>query len=847
MLPLSFDIAALPTLSQVEQVVLGLRNGKAPGPDGITSEVLRTCTPVATRQLLPVLLKASLRLQEPAAWRGGNLVVLAKRACARLTCDNYRSVLVSCISAKVYHRCVRTGLKPYLLASQPAMQFGVRAGIGIETPALAIRSFVAMMDGLRKPWGVLFVDLAAAFYTVLRQSLVPNPDTDEGFLALLHALQLPAQAVSELYQHLQVAAELPAQGVQPHQVEIVRDLFVGSWFRLSTHPTLVLTHRGSRPGDPLADLLFAFTLSAYLRRVTELLAAAGLQTELPRPAPRPAWMAYCEEGIGNPAWADDFTWPIVAPGASLLVDHACKGTSLLLTHASSLGMTLKFGVEKTALLLPEAVKRDAAGLFSRDPHGDLCLVVHDGCRSLCCDLPVVASYKHLGGILVSNASPAPDLYHRFSRAEGTAKPLRRVFFGSRQFTVAVRRSLLVALVISKYTHTCAGLIIRAACHLRLWERHYLRLWRNITRPTAPEHQEHSLEVLRFASAVAPPLALAKSRAAFLTKLFSGGPSVLATLLVDHYALHPAASWLDQLRADVDYAALYLPRLRDVLPVGREVAGLVEAAQDSPQWWPQTLRRVEMLFFQDLSEWRRLRDRGDERQSTGPVLTVPAVAAAASGDKGFVCRLCQKAFQLRKQLHLHLAKTHGLLSPARHYALSDACSACGKFFGSVEQVQQHLKSSMKCLKRCSLLHPPLSKEQIVQVEAAGKRTAKAVRSGCWRTFEARPPPTIAPYTFGPLLPTAAESLLGLSEGEHLLLSDLRPRFEPSAAVTTWIEEYIAGKSVEGPRANIGSEGPHLSFREFLFHWHARIHSFGRALMRALESDQQQQYYFGGSLL
>ena len=37
--------------------------------------------------------------------------------------------------------------------------------------------------------------------------------------------------------------------------------------RLSTHPTLVLTRRGSRPGDPLADILFAFTLSAYLRRL----------------------------------------------------------------------------------------------------------------------------------------------------------------------------------------------------------------------------------------------------------------------------------------------------------------------------------------------------------------------------------------------------------------------------------------------------------------------------------------------------------------------------------------------------------------------------------------------------
>ncbi|CAE7745134.1 tyrP-A [Symbiodinium sp. CCMP2592] len=673
------------------------------------------------------------------------------------------------------------------------MQFRVRDGVGIETPALAVRSFAALLDGLRLPWAVLFVDLAAAFYTVVRQSLVPNPDTDQGFLSLLHALQLPPDAIEELHAHLLVASELPLQGVGVHQVELVRDLFVGSWFRLSTHSALILTHRGSRPGDPLADLLFAFTLAAYLRRVNQLLSDAGLMHSLPAPDRRPAWFDGPDSvTIGNPAWADDFTWPITAPSSDALVETAQVGTSILLSHASSIGMCLKFGPDKTALLLPETVKKNSERLLSVDDEGGLCLHVSDKCTGATCFLPLVSVYKHLGGVITSNSSPLPDLYHRFSRAEGTARPLRQVFFGSKQFTLTVRRALLGALVISKYTHTGAALIVRAACHMRVWERQYVRLWRNLFRRTAPEQQEHSLAVLFRASAVAPPLALAKSRAQFLSKLFSRGPLDLAALLVDHYLLHPASSWLDQLRADVAYAAIFLPDLRNVLAAGKEVAGLVEASRDNPQWWPQTLRRVEKLFFQDLQAWHTGHIARDA--VSGVSVSLPH----SSADRAYRCWLCDKAFVLRKHLHLHLAKSHGWLSPARHFAISEACSACGKYFGDVAQVQQHLKSSSRCLLRCCYLHPPLTKEQIAQVEAPAKKRAKTVKAGCWRAFKPRAHPAPAPLTFGPLWPTALERCSGIVLDEQQPLSTLARPYTPQASTVTWIEAYIAGKSQEGPR-------------------------------------------------
>ena len=141
-----FDLSALPTLCKAEQVVLALRHDKAAGPDRLTGETLRLHVPTTTRQLFPVLAKTVLRVREPALWRGGELFVLAKRAGAALTCDAFRSIMVTSVAGKVMHKCLRDTLKPALLAHQPALQGGVRPGLGIETPILAVKTFVLMAD-----------------------------------------------------------------------------------------------------------------------------------------------------------------------------------------------------------------------------------------------------------------------------------------------------------------------------------------------------------------------------------------------------------------------------------------------------------------------------------------------------------------------------------------------------------------------------------------------------------------------------------------------------------------------------------------------------------------------------
>ena len=75
-----FDLGVVPTLTSVEQNVLGLRKGKACGQDGFTAELLQLSAIASARTLLPVVVKSILGVQEPVEFRGGALMPLAKTA-----------------------------------------------------------------------------------------------------------------------------------------------------------------------------------------------------------------------------------------------------------------------------------------------------------------------------------------------------------------------------------------------------------------------------------------------------------------------------------------------------------------------------------------------------------------------------------------------------------------------------------------------------------------------------------------------------------------------------------------------------------------------------------------------
>ena len=783
------DVSLVPTLATLECNVLAAKSAKAAGPDGITAELLRLDAPITARQLLPVFLKACLKVQEPITFRGGDLVCLAKRAGQVLQCDAYRSILVSSVPGKLYHRSLRESLKHLLVADQPAFQAGVAPGQGIEATALAVRSFHMLCRAKRVPASLTFFDLQAAFYQVIRQSLVPGIESDVELLRLLHCLRLPDTAVQELHDQLLRVAQLPSLGASSHAVAVVQDLFRGTWFRLSGSTALTITKRGSRPGDPTADLMFGFTLSALAKAVQACLDTRGLLPCIPTIEERPDFIdVQGPVPLGFPSWADDFVAPQTGADSSDLIDRTSLTITTVVDFATSAGMTIKFGRDKTAIIFPPEALQDDHTVTRTQDEEQRVMQLRNGISGDLYEVPIVESYRHLGGIVVSTGTPVPDLHFRFSQAVGTLHPLRRKLFGSRAIPMRTRSYLLRSLVISRFAHSASAMLFSAAYHTRIWEQHYVALWRALYSRRTASAQIHCLRVLHEAHALSPPLALAHARAGFIRRLAQHDPCELFGLLWDHWVLHPSTSWFRQIREDIEQVAIYVPQLCQLLSSADPISSLLEAVASDPSWWPRQVKAAELAFFADLTRWFNERLLG---------ATSAPRKAADDGNRPYACYLCDAAFPLRKHLHTHLARAHQVFAPARHYALGDTCAACLKVFPHVRLLQQHLKSSDKCLLRCLYLHPPLDYEDIRALEEPVRKQTAKIAKGQWRSFTGVRASTRAPQAYGPFAPTAEERLPDPTT-EDIPLTDLACGYKPAPALVVWISDHVASKSREGPR-------------------------------------------------
>ncbi|CAE7351216.1 unnamed protein product [Symbiodinium microadriaticum] len=228
---------------------------------------------------------------------------------------------------KVLHRAVRSRLLDVLTHFRPPLQAGAIPGEGIEYISLAAQCFQQYREGRRQPWALVFYDIQAAFYSVVRELIVPTVQSEEGLLRLFHALKIPPQAVSELKSKLETLALLPSLQTSPHLVATVQDLYRGTWFKLSQSALLTITQRGTRPGDPAADAVFGLAMAALLHSIDEQLIRAGLAPEVPKATHVPGWAALqSEPRWGCPAWADDFVQPVDGDCSAQLL---CKVRDLI--------------------------------------------------------------------------------------------------------------------------------------------------------------------------------------------------------------------------------------------------------------------------------------------------------------------------------------------------------------------------------------------------------------------------------------------------------------------------------------------------------------------------------------
>ncbi len=83
-------------------------------------------------------------------------------------------------------------------------------------------------------------------------------------------------ALFALLRETWVDPTLKVAGTDPHLVELLREGMICSWLSTEGLPNVALTNSGTKPGDPLGDILFSFLMVSILGRLQVALASEGL-------------------------------------------------------------------------------------------------------------------------------------------------------------------------------------------------------------------------------------------------------------------------------------------------------------------------------------------------------------------------------------------------------------------------------------------------------------------------------------------------------------------------------------------------------------------------------------------
>ena len=744
----TLDMQAVPTLEQLHTKTRRLKRGKAPGPDGILPDIVKAGATPLLQHLVTLTTKVALHGREPATWRGGRLIPLHKGTSARSDPSGYRSIFVSNVLTKLYHAVLRDHLARSWKHSIQHIQFGGRPGCSTDTPHLLVHQHFEYAQTHRVPSAALFVDFKAAFYSVIRQGLFTDRLDDTSFIIAMHRLGVTPEALTDL---LDWARQDKAIGtVSAHVERLLVDLFQGTYFELDGLPEISITSRGTRPGDPIGDILFNLVMVLIMKDVTDGLAdvagtwtGAGAATDDLLSFDGTSSRAYCEL-----AFVDDLALLIRQPTSDDLMTVATTALRVVTEMAAKRGLMLNMSAGKTELLctfLGPGSRRFKQRLAAQD------FVVPVVVADRTFDLRIVHCYKHLGGWIHADAKPRHALRERTAAARQAWGPLLQPFFRKKVIATATKLTVFRSLVVSRLTYNVHVLTRLRDIDLQEWENCLRPMLYPLARPFLlglPPFLFTTATLCGVLQCPAPRDELHSKRLRFVKRLLNNCPRELWNLL--HANIDNEHSWLSHLRSSLQWLAKFLgPRCP------------LDPAHSMTDWWTfialddrwnsrvKSAQRSCMTFRNEEAK-AHIWERSLETQLADDGALAQFDSVVIDTDR-WTCETCDAQFSSKKALAVHSIKMHGYRALVQHYATDGLCPACCRNFHHRSRLCAHLRTAEACLHQLQACFPPLPATVLQALAVEDAMYSKEMRTQGWLSTKALFP---VQKGIGPSLPPPA---------------------------------------------------------------------------------------------
>jgi hypothetical protein len=160
----------MPTKAEIIASLKEIKNGKAPGGDNITPEMLKA-NPNLTAEILYDLLKEIWEKEIiPDDWKKGLLIKIPKKSDMSL-CTNWRGITLLSVVSKVLTRIILNRIKGVIDTKLRKEQAGFRSEYSCIDMINTLRIIIEQCSEFESPVYLAFVDFEKAFDSITRESI----------------------------------------------------------------------------------------------------------------------------------------------------------------------------------------------------------------------------------------------------------------------------------------------------------------------------------------------------------------------------------------------------------------------------------------------------------------------------------------------------------------------------------------------------------------------------------------------------------------------------------------------------------------------------------------------------
>ena len=667
----------IPTLYDLERSIRGMSDAKSPGVDGIGAELLQMNLVANAQRLYALLLKTAIRGQTAAEMCGGWLVPLFKGKGSQTEMSGYRAILLEPTLTRTFSRSWRRYLEPGLQTVAAPMQWGGRGGLSIEGVHLQAKLWMSNARAEKASIGLLFVDLRSAFYTVVKPLLASAHDETPCIPQIFQRLNLPPSAYAEFCANVEKAQLIRHATRSDAAEQMVGATLRHTWFLVESGDAVFAPQTGSRPGDPIADMLFGFLVSRIMGKVQQELHGQE--------------QGHDQELIARSiAWVDDMVFHVQAT-ADQLTGKVAQTCSVVVQVCAEHGLSLSVGANKTAIMLEFHGK---GAIAARQQSERQCKthmpVVNEHHEVL--NIPIVNHYRHLGSYLIKGGSFHQEIKIRAAQAFAKLQPLQKITKSGR-IDMEKKRILVRTMALSVLSLHTGSWFDMGLQEFQTWQAAVHKLYMAVIPRNADgtvPHKTHHEAAMNMQSPMAMEL-LHVSKLRLLVHLIAEGDAHIHLAVIHNWEVAGEASWL----ASVQRSATWMQdqigeeeiptdiwQLHDFEARGRlqshhrRLKKLIYRAMEAHQW----RLKVHCEFSESEKQQRQiLKEMGWECANEQP---------PEGEEEQFPCSECGQTFATAAAAAVHEAKKHHARIAVRRYACDGVCRICKRCFHTRTRLMQH---------------------------------------------------------------------------------------------------------------------------------------------------------------